>query len=121
MTQRRLPIVQQEKMLKSAVSDYIDRIVGGRGLRQRVITQPRPICDIDPLAFGQRAASIGGPFDSISYRFPGGLHEAAAIHWFGGVTVLLPLASHGQAARKPTIGYLSIISKDAETPFRAGF
>jgi putative ABC transport system substrate-binding protein len=39
----------------------------------------------------------------------------------GGVTVLLPLASHGQAARKPTIGYLSIISKDAETPFRAGF
>src|SRR4051812_40365445 len=45
MTQRRLPIVQQEKMLKSAVSDYIDRIVGGRGLRQRVITQPRPIAD----------------------------------------------------------------------------
>src|SRR6476659_5647214 len=46
MTQRRLPIVQQEKMLKSAVSDYIDRIVGGRGLRQRAITQPRPDSDI---------------------------------------------------------------------------
>jgi hypothetical protein len=55
MTQRRLPIVQQEKMLKSAVSDYIDRIVGGRGLRQRVITQPRPEADIlilGPLAAG---------------------------------------------------------------------
>jgi hypothetical protein len=32
MTQRRLLIVRQEKLLKSAVSDYIDRIVGGRGL-----------------------------------------------------------------------------------------
>jgi hypothetical protein len=48
MTQRWLPIVQQEKMLKSAVSNYIDRIVGGRGLRQRVITQPRPTTDIPP-------------------------------------------------------------------------
>jgi hypothetical protein len=26
-------IVQQEKLLKSTVSDYIDRIVDGRGLR----------------------------------------------------------------------------------------
>jgi hypothetical protein len=50
MTQRWLPIVQQEKMLKSAVSNYIDRIVGGRGLRQRVITQPRPEADIDAEA-----------------------------------------------------------------------
>jgi hypothetical protein len=33
-------IVQQEKLLKLAVSDYVDRIVDGRGLRQRVITQP---------------------------------------------------------------------------------
>ena len=33
-------------MLKSAVSDYIDRIVHGRGLRQRVITQPSPKADI---------------------------------------------------------------------------
>jgi hypothetical protein len=32
-------------MLRSAVSDYIDRIVDGRGLRQRVITQPRPTAD----------------------------------------------------------------------------
>jgi hypothetical protein len=40
-------IVQQEKLLKSAVSDYIDRIVNRRGPRQRVITQPRPKGDID--------------------------------------------------------------------------
>jgi hypothetical protein len=33
-------------LLRSAVSDYIDRIVDGCGLRQRVITQPRPIRDI---------------------------------------------------------------------------
>jgi len=36
-------IVQQEKLLRLAVSDYIDRIVAGRGLRQHVITQPRPM------------------------------------------------------------------------------
>ena len=36
------PDFQQEKMLRSAASDYIYRIVDGRGLRQRVITQPRP-------------------------------------------------------------------------------
>jgi hypothetical protein len=29
------------------VSDYIDRIVDGCGLRQRVITQPRPEPDIE--------------------------------------------------------------------------
>ncbi len=46
MTQRRPLIVQQEKLLRSAVSDYIDRIVDGCGLRQRVITQPRPQADI---------------------------------------------------------------------------
>ena len=33
-------------MLRLALSDYIDRIVDGRGLRQRVITQPRPFADI---------------------------------------------------------------------------
>ena len=33
-------------MLRSAVSDYIDRIVDGRGPRQRVITQPRPIAEV---------------------------------------------------------------------------
>jgi hypothetical protein len=38
MTQRRPLIVQQEKMLGSALADYIDQIVDGRGLRQRVIT-----------------------------------------------------------------------------------
>jgi hypothetical protein len=32
----------RRKLLKSAMSDYIDRIVSGRGLRQRVMTQPRP-------------------------------------------------------------------------------
>jgi hypothetical protein len=45
-------IVQQEKLLKSAVSDYIDRIVDGRGLRQRVITQPRPNPDIPKAEIG---------------------------------------------------------------------
>jgi glutathione-regulated potassium-efflux system ancillary protein KefC len=35
-------------LLRLAVSDYIDRIVDGRGLRQRVITQPRPEADIRP-------------------------------------------------------------------------
>src|SRR5258708_16909185 len=44
--QRRPLIVHQEKLLRSVVSDYIDRIVDGRGLRQRVITQPRPVADI---------------------------------------------------------------------------
>jgi hypothetical protein len=39
-------IVQQEKNLRSAASDYIDRIVDSRGLRQRVITQPRPKGDL---------------------------------------------------------------------------
>ena len=38
-------IVRQEKLLKSAVSDYIDRIMNRRGPRQRVITQPRPNAD----------------------------------------------------------------------------
>jgi hypothetical protein len=33
-----------------ALSDYIDRIVDGRGLRQRVITQPRPIPEVDVCA-----------------------------------------------------------------------
>jgi hypothetical protein len=45
MTQKML-IVQQEKLLKSAVSGYIDRIVDHRGLRQRVIALPRPLADI---------------------------------------------------------------------------
>jgi hypothetical protein len=39
-------IIQQEKLLKLALSDYIDRIVDGRGLPQHVITQPRPISDM---------------------------------------------------------------------------
>jgi len=34
MARRRPLIVQQEKMLRSAASDYIDRMVDGRGLRQ---------------------------------------------------------------------------------------
>jgi hypothetical protein len=46
VTQRWPLIVQQEKLLRLAVSDYIDRIVDGRGRRQRVITQPRPEADI---------------------------------------------------------------------------
>jgi hypothetical protein len=41
-------IVQQEKLLKSAVSNYIDRIAVGRRPRQRVITQPRPTADWPP-------------------------------------------------------------------------
>jgi hypothetical protein len=39
-------IDQQQKLLKLAVSDYIDRIVHCRGPRKRVITQPRPFSDI---------------------------------------------------------------------------
>ena len=46
VTQRGLLIVQQEQLLRLAVSDYIDRIVDGRGLRQRVITQPRPTTEV---------------------------------------------------------------------------
>ena len=46
VTQRGLLIVQQEQLLRLAVSDYIDRIVDGRALRQRVFTQPRPNSDI---------------------------------------------------------------------------
>ena len=49
-------IVQREKLLKSAVSDYIDRIVNRRGPRQRVITQPRPICDISWIEIRQCSA-----------------------------------------------------------------
>jgi hypothetical protein len=46
-------IVQQEKLLKSAVSDYIDRIVNRRGPRQRAITQPRPEGDIRRITRAQ--------------------------------------------------------------------
>ena len=46
VTQRGLLIVQQEQLLRLAVSDYIDRIVDGRALRQRVFTQPRPLTDM---------------------------------------------------------------------------
>ena len=46
VTQRWPLIVQQWKLLRLAVSDYIDRIADGRGLRQRVITQPRPKADL---------------------------------------------------------------------------
>jgi hypothetical protein len=46
VTQRWPLILQQEKLLRLAVSHYIDRIVDGRGLRQRIITQPRPNWDI---------------------------------------------------------------------------
>ncbi len=40
-------IDQRKTMLKLAGSDYIDRIVDGRGPRQRIITQPRPFPDIE--------------------------------------------------------------------------
>jgi putative ABC transport system substrate-binding protein len=43
------------------------------------------------------------------------------IGFIGAAAGLLPLATRGQPARKPIIGYLSPISKDAETPFRAAF
>ena len=56
MTQKRPLIVQQEKLLRSAVSDYIDRIVDGCGLRQRVITQPRPGTEVALLAKSYRLA-----------------------------------------------------------------
>jgi hypothetical protein len=43
------------------------------------------------------------------------------IGFVGGATALLPLASRGQPARKPVIGYISSISKDAEASLRAAF
>jgi hypothetical protein len=59
MTQRTGLIVQQDKLLKPAVSDYIDRIVDGRGLRQRVLTQPRPETDNrQPPSCGWVAAAL---------------------------------------------------------------
>jgi putative ABC transport system substrate-binding protein len=39
----------------------------------------------------------------------------------GGATALLPLVSRAQTPRKPVIGYFSVLSKDAEAPFRASF
>ena len=45
-------IVQQEKLLRSAVSDYICRIVDGRELHQRVITEPRPQPDVNHTTVG---------------------------------------------------------------------
>src|ERR1700753_198835 len=50
-TQRWPLIVRQAKLLKLAVSDYIDRIADGRGLRRRVITQPRPKADVRFVLF----------------------------------------------------------------------
>jgi hypothetical protein len=47
MTQRRPLIVQQEKIARIGRVGHIDRIVDGRRLCQRVITQPRPNCDTD--------------------------------------------------------------------------
>ena len=52
------PDRQQEKMLRSAASDYIDRIVDGRGLRQRVITQPRPNPEVERPSLLQRGVAI---------------------------------------------------------------
>ena len=61
-------------MLRSAVSDYIDRIVDGRELHQRVITQPRPEADIGYLTIlpAARITVHGGAIfrliDSKLYR-----------------------------------------------------
>jgi hypothetical protein len=70
-------------LLRSAVSDYIDRIVDGRELHQRVITQPRPEADIanKPLRW------VGPLTDAILIRYPARTelgasiqHEASGIH-----------------------------------------
>ena len=58
MAQGRRLIVQQEKLLKLAVSDYIDRIVDGRRLRQRVITQPRPVADFVASNYSTLTANL---------------------------------------------------------------
>jgi hypothetical protein len=58
MTQRRSLIVQQEKIAQIGVSDHIDRIVDGRGLRQRVITQPRPNWDMSHRSASHKSISI---------------------------------------------------------------
>ena len=59
-------IDQQEKLLKLAVSDYIDRIVDCRGPRQRVITQPRPIRDMLQVALDQL---VGGYAVLLAAKF----------------------------------------------------
>src|SRR3954452_19697491 len=41
--------------------------------------------------------------------------------FISGATALLPVVSHGQTPRKPVIGYISSISKDAEASLRAAF
>ena len=57
MTQRRPLIVQQEKIARIGRVGHIDRIVDGRRLCQRVITQPRPIADIVPAGEQSMSAS----------------------------------------------------------------
>jgi hypothetical protein len=48
-------------LLRLALSDYIDWIVDGRGLRQRVITQPRPKADPAAPSLGTNIAKCGRP------------------------------------------------------------
>jgi len=69
-------IDQQEKLLKLAVSDYIDRIVDCRGPRQRVITQPRPEADIRAAANKQKSPGRcrGFRFDLIKIATVGLLY-----------------------------------------------
>ena len=43
------------------------------------------------------------------------------IGFVGGATALLPLVARGQTPKKLIIGYLSVISKDADSSFRAAF
>ena len=59
-------------MLRSAVSDYIDRIVDGRELHQRVITQPRPIADNRLPLGGDAPPAAKAIVDLTQWAKPGG-------------------------------------------------
>ena len=59
-------------MLRLALSDYIDRIVDGRGLRQRVITQPRSVGDIEVARqIREICNSVGDSAEAVSVLYYG--------------------------------------------------
>jgi hypothetical protein len=121
MTQRRPLIVQQEKLLGSAVSNYLDRIVDGCGLRQRVITQPRPtavipelnsLCDVQQL-----------PLDVIGYLLGvSPMRRREFVTLLGGAVAASSRAAQaGPRDRLPTIGFLGASTQSAWSNWVAAF